>query len=275
MQLGSHTNVLLEKHVETQHGIRILSSQLQAVTSRLENIGQAPNQPVQTDIPPLPGATARWVSKNPPMRRISDMRSLSQLTCSCSQKRSRGFGNGNSLTRFFRTSVSPHSPNCPLFLPSSVVTTRGVRFHLNLFKAAYFIEMGIEYGVSRMAYNIRCRNVVNAWRSPAFQLVFELKAYLDDDKRWRDYRALSPRRLDAAIGLTFRSLSQIYRQGRAGIHDTDLSGRTISHVISQFSICKLWLDVFFRNFWVSFRMILSGCRTYLRLPSTTRQFTGL
>jgi hypothetical protein len=197
--------------------MQTLSCQLASLSNGLNRLELASRQLIWTNVTPHVDTTFASASETCLMKNGSQIRSLEGVRCLCSQRAPQTVYHRKRHSGFFRTKVSSHQPHCPLYIPSSVVITLGVRFRLHFIKAASSLETGIEYGPFHIAPHIRYRNVAPSCgpqRSPVFQLSELLFRFIYDNE-------VTLQEFDAALGLTFRAISHMFRQRRASILDTD------------------------------------------------------
>lgn len=190
---------------------------MSTIISQLQMMMPVLRRPLQQDTP-----FAR-TSEQIAIRRDSGYSLLERFDCHCPRK---GFWKNRFITGYlglYGTKTAKHLPSCPLYIASNVVTAIGVKFRLGLFTATYLFEIRIEYGSSYVTPHIRYYNVVDPRYSPAFQIVSNLRIYINEG-------IVTTELFEQALGLTIQTLSRVFQQRRAGIHDVNQYGASIFFV---------------------------------------------
>lgn len=157
---------------------------------------------------------------------VSGQDHLSDFICRCPKRRRNASPGAYNLFGIIWTSYPAHLPGCNLHNPKQRAHRAGATFKIPVRQAMPFVEAVLTWGAVPFQYTISIRNTV-PYGAPTLSIVRKLGEYLSYGNK------VSTSNLGKALNITLRSLSLLFREGRARPSDADIFDRNILHVSSK------------------------------------------
>jgi hypothetical protein len=151
---------------------------------------------------------------------------LSDFVCRCPKRQRNASPGAYHFFGIIWTSYPAHLPGCSLHNPKQRAHIAGATFKIPVRQAVPFVEAVLTWGAVPFQYTVSVRNTV-PYSAPTLSIIRKLSEYLSYGNNVRTSN------LGKALNITLRSLSLLFREGRARPSDADIFGRNILHVSSN------------------------------------------